>query len=108
MPARNLRSMGADALMALRMQVDRQLAERRAELGRQIERLDKAVTARRPGQGRRSTKGTKVPPKYRGPHGETWAGRGARPRWLVGLLKRGRKLDEFAIGKTSGSRKRSA
>jgi H-NS histone family protein len=30
------------------------------------------------------------------------AGRGARPRWLVGLLKRGRKLDEFAIGKASG------
>jgi DNA-binding protein H-NS len=48
--------------------------------------------------GRRSAmKARTVPPKYRGPGGETWAGRGARPRWLAALLKEGRKLEEFAI-----------
>jgi len=44
-------------------------------------------------------KGKKVPPKYRSPSGETWAGRGARPRWLVEALKRGKKVEDFLIGK---------
>src|SRR5262249_61873489 len=52
-------------------------------------------------------KGRKVAPKYkyRGPGGETWAGRGARPRWLAALIKQGRKLDEFAIDKALTARK---
>jgi DNA-binding protein H-NS len=108
MPARNLRNMDADALIALRAQVDRRLADRRAELEQQIKRLAGSVTVRRDVRGRRSTKGGKVPPKYRGPQGETWAGRGARPRWLVALLKQGHKLDEFSIDKAMATRKRSA
>ena len=108
MPARNLRRTGADALMALSVQVDRQLAEWRAALEEQLERLGEAVTVRRRGRGRRGAKGRKVPPKYRGPHGETWAGRGVRPRWLVALLQQGRKLEQFAIDKATASRKRSA
>src|SRR5262249_60357662 len=56
--------------------------------------------------GRRSAlKGRKVAPKYRGPGGETWAGRGARPRWLTALIKQGRKLEEFAIDKALAARK---
>jgi DNA-binding protein H-NS len=51
-------------------------------------------------------KGAKVAPKYRGPGGETWAGRGARPRWLVAMLKQGSKLDDFLIG--GATRKRAA
>jgi DNA-binding protein H-NS len=40
----------------------------------------------------------KVAPKYRSPSGETWTGRGSRPRWLVDLIiRQGRKIDEFAI-----------
>ena len=50
-------------------------------------------------------KGRKVAPKYRGPGGETWAGRGARPRWLTALMKQGRKIDEFAINKSEAARK---
>jgi len=46
-----------------------------------------AETARR---GRR-LKGRKVAPKYRGPNGETWAGRGARPRWMQEAIKQGKK-----------------
>jgi DNA-binding protein H-NS len=45
-------------------------------------------------------KGKKVAPKFKGPGGETWAGRGARPRWLVAALKEGKKLEDFAIEKT--------
>ena len=51
-------------------------------------------------------KGRKVAPKYRGPGGDTWAGRGARPRWLSALMKQGRKLEEFAINKAAGGRKK--
>ena len=50
--------------------------------------------------------GVKVPPKYRGPGGETWAGRGATPRWLTVLIKEGHSIEEFLIG--SGRKARSA
>src|SRR4249920_3167873 len=59
------------------------------------------------GAGRVSAmKGVKVPPKYRGPGGETWAGRGATPRWLAALIKEGHSIEEFLIG--SGRKARSA
>ena len=45
----------------------------------------------------KSLKGTKVPPKYRSPSGETWAGRGAKPRWMVEALKKGKKIESFLI-----------
>ena len=111
MPAINLRGMDVDALLSLRTEIDKRLGEKRYELEKQLSRLGAesgggvARTAR--GWGRRSAmKGRKVPPKFRGPGGETWAGRGARPRWLAALLKQGRKLDEFAIDKAAAARKR--
>lgn len=39
----------------------------------------------------------KVTAKYRGPDGETWSGRGLRPRWLKAALAAGRKLEDFAV-----------
>jgi DNA-binding protein H-NS len=40
-----------------------------------------------------------VAPKYVNPAapGETWSGRGKRPRWLVHALQTGHSLDEFKI-----------
>jgi len=40
-----------------------------------------------------------VAPKYRNPEspGETWAGRGLKPRWLAAAIKGGKKLEDFAI-----------
>src|SRR5665213_2122677 len=38
-------------------------------------------------------KGKKALPKYRGPNGETWAGRGLTPRWLTALEKKGKKRE---------------
>jgi DNA-binding protein H-NS len=110
MPTRSLKAMPVDALMALREQVDLQLAKRRVELEEQIERIGAGVRRRGRPAGRRAhaLRGRKVPPKYRGPGGETWAGRGARPRWLVALLKQGRKVQDFAIDKAAASSKRSA
>lgn len=39
----------------------------------------------------------KVKPKYRNKKGETWAGRGKPPRWLVAEMKSGKKKEDFLI-----------
>lgn len=41
--------------------------------------------------------GKPVAPKYRGPNGETWTGRGLMPKWLADLVAQGRSKEEFAI-----------
>jgi DNA-binding protein H-NS len=80
--------------MKLRDQVDKRLLELRAELEKQLAAITPAKgTAIRIG----SLKGRKVPPKYRSRSGETWAGRGARPLWLVAAMKKGKKIDDFLI-----------
>jgi DNA-binding protein H-NS len=76
--------MTVEALMDLRKQVDEMLLERRAELQQQLAAIAVVGRARVVGG---VLKGRKVPPKYRGPSGETWAGRGAKPRWLVAAIK---------------------
>jgi DNA-binding protein H-NS len=109
MPKVNLSGMTVEALLDLREQVDEMLLERRAELQKQLERTDALVSGRRVVRGGGSAlKGRKVPPKYRGPSGESWAGRGARPRWLAAAIKGGRKLDDFLIDKSArkGRKKR--
>src|SRR5215469_12034652 len=93
---RSLASMSVEALLKLRDDIGSVLSERADELRSQLSRLGG-------GNGRRrrvsAMKGRKVAPKYRDPAtGETWAGRGARPRWLVAHLKAGKKLTDFAIG----------
>jgi DNA-binding protein H-NS len=110
MPKVNLSGMTVEVLMDLRKRVDEMLHRHRAEIEKQLERMDTVVGGRSVVvRGRRSVlKGRKVPPKYRGPSGETWAGRGAKPRWLVAAIKGGKKLDDFLIDKSArkGRRKR--
>jgi DNA-binding protein H-NS len=98
----NLSGMTVEALMDLRRRVDEMLFERRAELEKQLERMVAVAGGARVvrGGGGSPLRGRKVPPKYRGPLGETWAGRGAKPRWLVAAIKRGKKLDDFLIDKS--------
>jgi len=106
MPRINLSGMTVEALMDLRQRIDETLHRRRAELQQQLAALGVTRVVRRGGGS--ALKGRKVPPKYRGPSGETWAGRGAKPRWLVAAIKRGKKLDDFLIDKSArkGRRKR--
>jgi len=113
MPKVSLSGMTVEALMDLRKRVDEMLHRRRAEIERQLERMEAIAVvggARivRGGQGGSALKGRKVPPKYRSPSGETWAGRGARPLWLVDAIKGGKKLDDFLIDKSGrkGRKKR--
>jgi DNA-binding protein H-NS len=89
MPQPNLSAMSVDALMKLREDIGRALDRKANELRSQLSMLGV--------QARSRLKGRKVPPKYRSPSGETWAGRGARPRWLVAALKKGKKVEHFLI-----------
>jgi len=100
--------MTVEALMDLRQRVDQTLHQRRADMERQLKRMGSAIAVVGGGGGGSALKGKKVPPKYRSPSGETWAGRGATPRWLVAAIKGGKKLDDFLIDKSArkGRRKR--
>ena len=103
MPKPNLSRMDVKSLMDLRDQVDQRLREHRVELQKQLERIALVSGARVVRGGGSALKGRKVPPKYRGPKGETWAGRGAKPRWLVAAMKdSGKKLTDFLIEKPLG------
>ena len=103
MPAISLKNLDVNALLELRANVESTLADRGRDLHRQLALLG-GHGGKRPGRpagrtGRTSAmKGVKVAPKYRGPGGETWAGRGATPRWLSALIKEGHSLEEFRIG----------
>jgi DNA-binding protein H-NS len=98
MPKPSLTSMSIDELLKLRDDIGKVLARRADELRGQLARLSREAPKTR----RRASalKGRKVPPKYRGSSGETWAGRGARPSWLVAAIKEGKKLDDFLIDKS--------
>jgi DNA-binding protein H-NS len=104
----NLSGMTVEALMDLRKRVDETLHRRRADIEQQLQRMGSAIAVVGGRGGGSPLRGRKVPPRYRGPSGETWAGRGAKPKWLVAAIKRGKKLDDFMIDKSArkGRRKR--
>ena len=107
----NLTGLNFESLMDLRNQVDEALSGYRSTLERQLEALGSSVASlgAKVARGMRGSrlKGTKVAPKFRSPKGETWAGRGAKPRWLVAAIKEGKKLEDFAIEKTVGKAKKA-
>ncbi|MBK5960398.1 regulator [Rhodoplanes elegans] len=100
----NLTNMDVDSLLALRGEIDGELEERSRDLRQQLARLEgtRRGPGRPAGKGPSTLKGIKVEPRFRGPNGETWAGRGARPKWLQALLDEGHSLDEFAIEAADG------
>lgn len=113
-----LPSMSFDDLIALRDNVVRIISSKAASARRELEAKLAALDGFGPGTGGGAKrgpkprgsklKGRKVPPKYRNPKNreETWAGRGATPRWLRAYLKSGHKLEEFAIGRPGRKAKR--
>jgi DNA-binding protein H-NS len=106
----NLTGLNFESLMDLRNQVDEALSGYRSTLERQLESLGgSASLGGKVARGMRGSrlKGMKVAPKFRSPQGETWAGRGAKPRWLAAAIKEGKKLEDFAIEKTVGKAKKA-
>ncbi len=49
------------------------------------------------GRRQRSDKGVKLKPKYVGPNGEIYTGRGPTPKWLKSLERKGEKRDKFLV-----------
>ena len=45
----------------------------------------------------KTSAGRKVAIKYRDGSGNTWTGRGSKPRWLTAALKGGAKIEDFAV-----------
>jgi DNA-binding protein H-NS len=99
MPKPNLSSMSVDALLKLRDDINKILNRKANELRSQLSMLGRPAIQRAS-----RLRGRKVPPKYRSRSGETWAGRGARPRWLVAAIKRGKRLEDFLIKRRRGKR----
>ena len=90
-----------EALCKLRDEIAALLNGRAEALRRELDQLTGGVVA----HGREANGGAdapkarrkKIAPKYRGPDGETWAGRGMKPRWLTSALKEGKKVEDFLI-----------
>jgi DNA-binding protein H-NS len=100
----NLKSMSIDALVGLRGKIDAVLGSKVSDERRSLEsELAKLTRFEAGGTRSKSAFGRgvrgKVAPKYRNPEnpGETWAGRGLKPRWLAAAIKSGKKLDDFRI-----------
>lgn len=105
----SLTTMTVDALLKMRDDIGRVLSQKAEDLTRQLAALGrdasvKGKRGRKPGS--KSLKGKKVAPKYKGPNGELWAGRGARPIWLREALKGGSSLEQFSIGGSGAAPKK--
>jgi DNA-binding protein H-NS len=110
----NLASMTVEALLQLRDDLGRVLSRKASQLQQELAALgsDYAEVGRIAVYGRKRTSsraGRKVAPKYRNPknRSETWAGRGAMPRWMAAEIKAGKKKDDFLIDKSAAAAKRS-
>ena len=96
----NLSAMSVDQLLTLRANVEQVLTRRAAQLRDDLSKLGGSKMK----VGRSSLKGRTVPVKYRDKSGNTWAGRGAQPRWLREKLEAGAKLENFAVNKSKKRR----
>jgi DNA-binding protein H-NS len=86
------KGMSVDALLKLRGEIEKVLAQRATQLRDELYKLGGGSLKRG-----HPLKGRKAPVKYRDRAGNARAGRGARPRWLVAKLKAGAKLKDFAV-----------
>ncbi len=57
--------------------------------------LDELMGKAAGGRRQRSDKGVKLKPKYIGPNGEIYTGRGPTPKWLKSLERKGEKRDKY-------------
>jgi DNA-binding protein H-NS len=115
-PALNFNKMDLAELVQLRDEIEtalngkiamerKELQSKMSELGALERKRSKTGRGKTPKPGVASKrkphplKGKKAKAKYRSPKGETWAGRGLPPGWLIDLDKKGKKREEFLIKK---------
>src|SRR6478735_10088925 len=108
-----LASMSVEALLQLRDEVGSVLSRKAGQSQTQLAALSDGgwISSAKKAVGRprgSKMKGRKVAPKYRNPknRSETWAGRGAMPRWMAAQIKAGKKREDFAIDKSAPEAKK--
>ena len=95
-------------LLAQKAEIDRQISDaRRQERSDAVSKvralmaehgLTAADLVAKTSSPRASTSGRKVAAKYRDPvSGQTWTGRGLKPKWLSAALEAGKQLNDFAV-----------
>jgi DNA-binding protein H-NS len=95
-----LKSMTIEKLVKMKADIESVLASKiSAERSALEDELSKLDRMRGGGKAKRGGGRGVVAAKYRNPEnpGETWAGRGLRPRWLTAALKGGKKIEDFAL-----------
>jgi DNA-binding protein H-NS len=100
---KSLASLSIDALLKMRDGITAALATKAKALKKELEQMgaDYKELGRIAIYGKKSRlAGRKVAPKYRGPGGVTWAGRGAQPVWMREAIKAGKKAEDFLIAKS--------
>ncbi|HEX4510423.1 MAG TPA: H-NS histone family protein [Burkholderiaceae bacterium] len=95
-------------LLSQKAEIERQISDaRRTERNDAVAKVRALMTehglsasdlvAKAPGP-RASMSGRKVAAKYRDPvTGQTWTGRGLKPKWLSAALEAGKQLNDFAV-----------
>ena len=104
-----LASMSVEALIKMRDDVAAALGRKADALKKELASLgsDYAEVGRIAVSVKKKTlAGRKVPIKYRDKAGNTWAGRGAQPRWLTAAIKAGAKRDDFLVDKSAAKKTR--
>jgi DNA-binding protein H-NS len=117
----DLEAMTLDELWLLHEQVGQILSVRitaqKKELEQRLQQLNpgkipwesRVVQLKSSKTDRQKRKYPRVLPKYQNPAvpGETWSGRGKRPRWLVSALGAGGKIEDFEIFKKAKGKARA-
>ena len=115
MPLAELVQLRNAAVAALTSRIERELNGLRAKI-EALKDFDAQPTPAKPATRKEANgatprrpkahplRGRKAAAKYRGPNGDTWAGRGLAPRWLTALEKQGKKRETFLIKQSSSGR----
>ena len=88
-----------EALCKLRDEIADLLNSRAEALRTELDQLTGGPAPAADANGGEETTSRRVAPKYRGPHGETWTGRGLKPRWLNEAINEGMQPSDFLIDK---------
>ena len=91
-------------LLKLEARINSAIATRKAEDAKAAKEELRAMAAKAGFEleelfGKRGPKKGKGVAKYRNPKdpAQTWTGRGRKPNWLIDAVKKGGKLDSFAV-----------
>lgn len=104
----DISTLSAAELEQLRESIDGTIAARRAEERQRVIDQIRGILAEngmswddlpRSRAGGSSTRGSKVPPKYRDPSdpSTTWSGRGRKPKWVEAHLAAGGSMESLEI-----------